>query len=339
MECIRVGIIGCGHWGKNYVRVFSGLPGVRLAAVCDLDVTKTENARKLCPGVDVYTDYRKLLRGGVCDAVVVATIATTHFEIIREALNAGLDVLAEKPLTLTVPHAEELVRLSERTGRLLMVAHTFLFNPGVVQIKKYITDGVLGDIYYAKARRTHLGLIREDVNAVWDLAPHDISMFLYIMGQMPVSVQAVGRRVLRADREDAAFINLAFPDGVIAHVHVSWADSNKERFLDIVGSKSRIIFDDLNIQEPIRIFYKGISIESDESTTFGEFKYLLRDGDIVSPKVMVHEPLKALCEAFVDSLRTRKPSFSDGPFGLKVVRVLCRIQEALEADRKRDGGS
>jgi predicted dehydrogenase len=210
-----------------------------------------------------------------------------------------------------------------------MVAHTFLFNPSVRQIKKCIQDGLIGDIYYAKARRTHLGLVREDVNAVWDLGPHDISMLLFLLGESPLEVQAIGRRMLRKDREDVAFVNLAFPSGTIAQLSLSWADSNKERYLDIVGSRSRIAFDDLNVQEPIRIFYKGISVEPTDDTSFGEFKYLLRDGDIVSPKVAMQEPLRVLCEEFIAALVSRQRPFSDGAFGTKVVDVLCRIEAAL----------
>jgi predicted dehydrogenase len=248
---------------------------------------------------------------------------------VRDALEAGLDVLAEKPFTLTVAEAEDLTRRAAERDRILMVAHTFLFNPSVRQIKSYIRDGTVGDFYYAKARRTHLGLVREDVNAVWDPAPHDVSMFLLLLEESPLEVQAVGRRVLRRDREDAAFVNLAFPSGVIAQLSVSWADSNKERYLDIVGSKSRVAFDDLNVQEPIRIFYKGIAVEGNPDPSFGEFKYLLRDGDILSPKVTAQEPLRVLCDEFVAALTSRVRPFSDAAFGTRVVDVLCRIEAAL----------
>lgn len=330
---IRIGVIGCGRWGKNYVRHFSSMPGVQLAAVADLNPANLESVGRMNPQARVFRRHSDLLAAGGCDAVVVATTASTHYPIIRDSLERGLDVLAEKPFTLKVEHAESLVRAADRKKRILMVAHTFLFNPSIVQLKQYIADGVLGDIYYAKARRTHLGLIREDVNAVWDLAPHDVSMLLYLLGEKPSSIQAMGRRILRADREDVAFVNLSFPSGVMAHIHVSWADSNKERYLDIVGSKSRIVFDDLNLQEPIRIFYKGIAVEPTEETTFGEFKYLLRDGDILSPKIAMQEPLKILCESFINSLRTRKKSLSDGAFGRDVVEVLCRIEQALKRRR------
>ena len=296
-----------------------------------MDTTNLDNIRHAYPHIKAITDYKELCDKSRCDAVVIATHASTHYGIIKHSLEQGLDVLAEKPLTLNIDEAEELIQLAEQSNRMLMVAHTFLYNPAIVQIKQYVSEGILGDIYYMRARRTHLGLIRDDVNAVWDLAPHDISMFLYLIGEIPVEVQAIGRKILGSQREDAAFINLSFPSGVIAHIHVSWADSNKERSLDIVGSKARVVFDDLNIQEPVRIFHKGISVDSDEGTSFGEFKYLFRDGDIVSPKISVHEPLKVLCTAFVESITKRKNPLSDGRFGCDVVKVLSAIDKSLKS--------
>jgi predicted dehydrogenase len=326
---IRIGVIGCGHWGRNYVRLFSSMPQTELTALADANGARLSALASAHPGTRLFSHHAALLDSGLCDAVVVATTASTHHAIVRDALEADLDVLAEKPFTLNVAEAQDLTQRAERRQRMLMVAHTFLFNPSVRQIKSYIREGIVGDVYYAKARRTHLGLVREDVNAVWDLAPHDVSMFLFLLDESPVEVQAVGRRVLRKDREDAAFVNLAFPSGVIAHLSVSWADSNKERYLDIVGSRSRVAFDDLNVQEPIRIFYKGISVESSAEPSFGEFKYLLRDGDIVSPRVSAQEPLRVLCEEFVAALTSRVQPYSDGAFGTRVVDVLCRIEAAL----------
>lgn len=327
----RVGIIGCGHWGKNYVRIMSSMPGVRLAAISDIEVDKLARYQKTQADLAIYTNYRELLANGKCNAVVVATIASSHYAIIKDALLAGLDVLAEKPLTLNRDEAEELALLAEKTGRVLLVAHTFLFNPSIRLIKKYISEGTLGEIYYLNSRRTHLGLIREDVNAVWDLAPHDVSVFIYLLEEDPCEIQALGRQILRSGREDVAFINLRFPSGVIGHIHVSWADSNKERFMNFVCSKYRVTFDDLNLQEPVRIFAKGVSVEPDSAANgFGEFKYLYRDGDIVSPKVIVQEPLRVLCENFIEAMETRGSYLSDGRFGARVVGVLERIEEAIK---------
>jgi len=329
MDVIKIGIAGCGHWGKNYARVFSSMEGVELVGIADEKQSARNLAKKIAPGAKIYKSHSELIAGGECDCLIVATIASTHYKVVSDALRAGLDVLAEKPFTLNTQDAETLCDLAEEKNAVLMVAHTFLFNPSVIQLKKYISDGVLGEVYYMRARRTHLGLIRQDVNAVWDLAPHDISMFLYFLGELPSGIQAMGRKILKSEQEDVAFINLRFPSGVIAQIDVSWADSNKQRSLDIIGSKSRLSFDDLNIQEPVRIFEKGISVEHESNPTFGEFKYLQRDGDIVSPKIDVQEPLQTLCNTFVDSVKTRKTPISDGRFGRDVVDVLCRIEQAL----------
>jgi predicted dehydrogenase len=325
---IRVGIIGCGHWGKNYLRIFSSLPGSVVSAVCDLDPLKLDAIHEHYPSIPAFADYREMFEGRICDAVVVSTIASSHYIIATEALQHNLHVLVEKPLTLRTDEADQLARIATERNRILFVAHTFLYNPSVWKIKEYIEQGLLGQIYFLKARRTHLGLIRKDVNVVWDLAPHDISIILYLLGELPNTVQAIGGRFLKNHREDVAFINLGFPSGIIANIIVSWADSNKERLLDIVGSKARIVFNDLDNLEPIRIFQKGISVER-EHHNFGEFRYLLRDGDIISPKVELEEPLKIQCRSFLDSIQSAKPPLSDGAMGRDVVAVLSKIDESL----------
>lgn len=335
---VRVGVIGCGYWGRHYLRHFSSIPGAVLSAAADPDPECLARARDANPDASCFADHAALLSSNTCDAVVVATEASLHEQIITMALESGHDVLAEKPLSLTVQSADAMVAAAEKNGRMLMVAHTFLFNSGVLKIKEYIDSGVLGDIYYAKARRTHLGPVRDDVSALWDLAPHDISILLYLLGELPTNVQAMGRKMLRSDRHDVAFVNLRFPSNVVAHIHVSWADANKERYLDLVGSNARVVFDDLSVSEPVRLFRRGISVDQSDLGSFGEFKYLLRDGEIVSPNVPVKEPLRVLCGDFLDSVNTRKPNFSDGAFGRDVVSVLADIQSALEASDAMDGG-
>jgi len=325
---VRLGILGCGHWGHNYVRIFSNCPDVVLAGVAEPVETRRAAAARTAHGVFTTADHRELFDGR-CDAVVISTHAATHHRLASEAIEAGLDVLVEKPLTLSASDAADLVERARQKDKILMVAHTFLYNPSVWKLRQLVKDGILGDVYYIKARRTHLGLIREDVNAVWDLAPHDISMFIYLLEEEPATVQAQARCMLRDGREDVAFINLQFPSGIIGNIVVSWADSNKERWLDIVGSRARASFDDLNTAEPVRIFYKGVSLPSPGDENFGEFKHLVRDGEIVSPKIAVQEPLRVLCEDFIASIRERRAPLSDGDLGRKVVSVLERIDRSL----------
>jgi predicted dehydrogenase len=326
----RFGIVGCGHWGKNYLRLLASLPEVNLTLVCDQDEGLLAQRRTRYPHVTFSTQLDRVLSRDDCDAVIIATPASSHYRLVTQALTNGLDVLVEKPITLVPEEARQLASLARERARVLMVAHTFLFNPAIRQIKRYLDTDVVGDIYYIKTRRTHLGLVRDDVNSLWDLAPHDISILLYLLGETPIRLQAMGRRILRRDREDAAFVNLEFPSGVMAHVHVSWADANKERYLDIVGSRARVTFDDLNVLEPIRVFRKGIAVESNEIQSFGEFKYMVRDEDIVSPKVFAEEPLAAQFQEFLTAVRERTDPVSNGDFGAQVVEVLKRIEEHLQ---------
>jgi len=327
---LNICVAGCGHWGKNYVRVLSNRTDVEVCGVADPSEAVRDRIQQAYPNLRLFSSHQDMLDACAPDAVVVATIARQHVTVISDSLQAGADVLAEKPLTLTEHEAEALCTQAEEHNRILMTAHTFLFNQSVRKLKELLHDGIAGELYYLKARRNHLGLIRDDVNAVWDLAPHDISMFMYLLGEAPCEIQAMGRRILRKDREDVAFINLRFPSGALANIQVSWADANKERVLDVVGSKARITFDDIDIQEPIRIFQKGVSVGDDSATSsYGDFKYLFRDGDILSPKIDMKEPLSSLCDAFLHAVITRESPLSDGWFGRDVVKVLCKIEDEL----------
>jgi predicted dehydrogenase len=251
--------------------------------------------------------------------------------LIKEGLLAGKDILAEKPLTMTVEESEELVTLAEEKGRILMVGHTFLYNPAVRKMKEYFVKNELGEVYYLHSTRTHLGLIREDVNCVYDLATHDISIFSYLLENSPEAVSAVGGCYLKNDREDIAFISLFYPQNKIANIHVSWVDSNKERQVVAVGSKKRIVFNDLDNLEKVRIFEKGVSVVKGKgSADFGEFQLLLRDGDIISPHIESSEPLKNQNQHFLDCLQDRKPPLTDGKNGLEVVKVLVAIEKSLQ---------
>jgi len=264
-------------------------------------------------------------------AVVVSTPAASHFRIAKQCLDAGKDVLVEKPLALTVHDAEELTGIAQRKGRILMVGHTFLYNMSLRKTKEVIDRAEIGKIYYIKAVRSHLGLIREDVNAIWDLATHDVSIFDFLLGIDPIEVHAVGMSFLQPKREDVAFIAFRYP-AHLGHIHVSWADSNKQRSIEIVGSKGRILFDDLNTLEPVRIFEKGIELDHDVAN-FGEYKYLLRDGDIISPRIKMQEPLNVQSEHFIDCVANRSQPLTDGLNGVRVVRVMCRIEEAIKSTK------
>jgi predicted dehydrogenase len=268
---VGVAIVGCGYWGVNHVRVFSEIPESRVIAVCDRREDRLDEAARRTSGVLLTSDLDEVLRRSDVHAVAVCTEATSHFAIASRCIRAGKHVLIEKPITALVEDAEMLEQLAEEYGVKLMVGHTFVFNPGILKVKE-ILDTYRDPVYYLHARRTNLGPIRRDVNAVWDLATHDISIFNHLLGGVPEWVSAVGAKVLRNCREDVAFICLGYPDGVLGHVHVSWADPNKCRETVVVCSERRIVFNDLSSVEPVRIYEKGVTPIAEVPLTFGEYQ-------------------------------------------------------------------
>jgi predicted dehydrogenase len=324
----EIAIIGCGHWGKNYLRVFSEISNAKIH-IFDSNKKVVDTLAQKNSRISAHQDIDSIFQDSSIDAVVIAVPATAHHALVKRALESGKHVLVEKPFTMQASQGRELVTLAKACGKKIMVSHTFLYNPAIRQIKAHLDKKESGDIYYLKAARTHLGLIRDDVNALWDLAPHDISVFNYFLDDMPVSVSAIGSQIIRPGREDFCFATLVYPKNIIAHIHVSWIDSHKERQISIVAAKERIVFDDLNNLEKIRIFEKGIEVERD-ITNFGEFQLLLRDGDIVSPKVGADEPLRKECEHFIDCIDNNKEPFTNGTNGVEVVHVLEAIQKSLE---------
>jgi predicted dehydrogenase len=327
---LGVAIIGCGNWGTNYVRIFSELPQSKIIAVCDREPARLKDLKRWFPHVHLTTDIDDVVRHRRVEAVVVCTPATTHYEVTHHCLSSGKHVLVEKPITTAVAGATELIDLAESKGVLLMVGHTFLYNPAIRKLKEYITRGDAGRVYYLYARRTNMGPIRHDVNALWDLSPHDISIFNYILDGAPEWVSAVGARVLRNGREDVGFVSLGYSADIVAHIHVSWADAFKVRELVVVGSDKRIIFNDSDPLERLRVFHKGVTVAEPEAPTYGEHQLLMRDGDIVSPKVEVSEPLKNECSDFLECIRTGSRPMSDGIAGREVVRVMEAIDFSMQ---------
>ncbi|MBI2167214.1 MAG: Gfo/Idh/MocA family oxidoreductase [Candidatus Omnitrophica bacterium] len=328
---IRLGLVGCGHWGTNYLRIFRLMEGVEVVTVSDVKPEPLAKVRKQYPSIQTPGDFSKVLEDPKIDGIVIATPASTHNAFIRSSLQARKHVLVEKPLALEETQSRALVELADTSRRILMVGHTFLYNPAVRKMKEIIEKGVLGKIYYLHATRTHLGLIRDDVSALWDLAPHDVSIFSYLLDQEPRKVSAIGTACLKEGIPDVAFINLFYADGIIGNIHLSWVDSNKLRQVAVVGSKARVLFDDLNTLERIRIFEKGVSIDKPYEN-FGEFQLLLRDGDIISPKVTAEEPLRNVCNEFIDSIRTGKRPLADARNGHRVVRTLCAMQKSIQSE-------
>lgn len=326
---LGVAVVGCGYWGMNYVRIFNELLDSRVVAVCDQRADRLQEVGRRFPGVHLTKDIGDATSQEGVDAVVVCTEATSHYEVTRRLLAARKAVLVEKPLTITSADAQALIDLAEENGTLLMVGHTFIFNAAVRKVKEYVQNGD-GRVYYLYARRTNLGPIRHDVNALWDLAPHDIAIFNYLLDSTPEWVSATGGRVLGNCRHDVGFVSLGYPRNVLAHVHVSWADPDKAREVVVVKSDKRIVFNDLNGPEQVRVFEKGLSPVEQEPLNYGEFRFEIRDGDIVSPRIEAVEPLKHQCRHFLECVRTGNRPISGGVEGRDVVRVLEAVNRSIE---------
>lgn len=330
MSTIKIGVIGCGHWGPNHVRVFSQLRESQVVACADLESKRLEAIRELYPHVQPFQDYRQMLQVPELDAVVVASPTHTHFQVVKDALGAGKHVLCEKPLCLSSREAQELVDLARSKKLALMTGHVFLFNTGIVKLKELVRAGGPGRIYYLRAQRTNLGPVRRDVNSVYDLATHDISIFNYILNAQAESVSAIGGSYLQNGIEDVAFITLRYPNNVLAHILVSWLDPKKLREIVVVGDKKMVIWDDLANAGPITIYDKGVD-RPQEYSDFGQFQLLLREGDITIPKIKLEEPLKAQDRFFLECLKDGRLDRNDGAFAVDVVKVLEAIAQSMKS--------
>ena len=330
LPSIGVAIIGCGYWGMNYVRLFWELRQSLIVA-CDQRPERLREVQRRYPDVRVSASLDETLAIEDVQAVVVCTEASTHHAVVRKCLEAGKHVLVEKPITTTVDDAEDLIATAEARGVTLMVGHTFIYNAGIRKIREYLEDGAAGRIYYLYASRTNLGPFRRDVNVLWDLASHDVAIFNYLLEASPEWVSAVGSRVLGNRREDVGFVSLGYPDGIVGHIHVSWADPFKVRELVIVGSERRVAFNDLNPFEPVRLYEKSVVSSADEATSYGEYHFLVRDGDVVSPRVEVSEPLKNQVSDFLGCIASGRRPVSSARDGRDVVRVLEAIDRSIRS--------
>lgn len=330
MVTTRVALVGYGYWGPNLARNFHQLSTSELAMCCDLDEEKLINAQALYPRIRVTSDYREVLEDTAVEAVAIATPARSHFTLAKDALQRGKHLLVEKPMAMSSDEARELIDLALRQEKVLMAGHTFEYNPAVLKIKQLIDKGALGDLHYIYSARVNLGRVQRDLNALWSIAPHDISILIYLLGCMPLEVSARGGTYLNNDVEDVVFLDLCFPDGVIAHVHASWLDPSKVRRVTIVGSQKMIVYDDIASEGKVKIYDKGVFQKGDK--IYGEFQYKLHSGDIYIPKIDMTEPLRNECAHFIECIQQGKRPRTDGENGLRVIRVLEAADESL---RKR----
>jgi predicted dehydrogenase len=324
---LRVAVVGTGAWGKNPVRNFSQIPGAELACCCDSDEGKRKAIAQSYPGVATTANFDDILADASIGAVIIASSAVAHHPLAKSALEAGKHVYVEKPLALSAAHAEELVSLAEAKKLKLMVGHLLLYHPAVTYLKQLVDSGELGDVFYVYSQRVNLGKIRQDENALWSFAPHDISVILYLLDRLPESVSARGESYLQQGVEDVVFVNMKFPDRKMAQLQVSWLDPHKVRKITIVGSKKMVVFDDTESVEKLKIFDKGVSGVSYES--YGD-SLTIRFGDIKIPHVSMTEPLRAECKHFIDCILEDRQPLTDGADGVRVVRILEAAQKSME---------
>jgi len=330
---MKVAVIGCGYWGPNLIRNFVQSNKIEELTCCDLDQKRLDRMKNLYPSVKVLSDYKELLQKPDLDAVAIATPVKTHYPLAKEFLSRGKHVLIEKPLTHSYDTALELVKLAEEKERVLMVGHTFEYTAAVNKIKSIVENGELGKILYISCIRVNLGLFQPDINVVWDLAPHDISIILYIHGETPISVNSQGKAHFKPGIEDVATTTLNYNNGVIAFIHSSWLDPNKIRRTTIVGSRRMLVYDDIEPQEKIKIYDKGVEVPP-YYDTYAEFQFSYRYGDIHSPRIEDYEPLKKECEHFLTCIEKGVCPLSDGYSGLRVVSILEAASKSLKLSGK-----
>lgn len=329
---IGIGVIGFGYWGPNLVRNFAEASGARVVSVCDSRAERLALVAKRYPGVKTTTSADEVLNDPAVDAVIIATPVATHYALVKQALQNNRHVLVTKPLTDAVAYAQELVELAAKKNRMLMLDHTFLYKGAVRTIKDMVSAGKLGDLYYYDSVRVNLGLFQHDVNVLWDLAVHDLSIMDYILGAEPREVSAAGIAHVEGRPEDIAYLTCFFEQNMIAHLHVNWLAPVKVRKTLIGGSKQMIVYDDLELDAPLKIFDKGIDISSSEGIYQALVSY--RTGDMWAPHVDSREALAIEAAHFIDCVTNNKRPLTDGESGVRMVRILEAANESLAANGK-----
>lgn len=329
---INVAVIGCGYWGPNLIRNFSQIQESTVGMACDLNADRLASVKASYPSIEVTQDYMEVLSSGDVEAVAIATPVSTHYDLAKDALLHDKHVLVEKPFTASSAEAEDLIELAAKRERTLMVGHTFEYNPAVMKVEELLTRREIGDIYYIHSSRVNLGLHQFDINVIWDLAPHDLSMILYWLGMEPLALSVKGTSYIQDGIADVAFITLAFPRDILAHLHVSWLAPSKLRRTTIVGSDKMLVYDDLEPVEKVKVYDRGVvALEGSESLM--ELQRTYRIGDVFSPHIDTIEPLRTECQHFLECIRGQETPRSDGYSGLRVVKLLEAADRSL-----RNGG-
>ena len=331
---IEIAVVGYGYWGPNLVRNFSEYEETRVSAVCDADPERLARARKRFPSAEGLTDFDEVLRRPSIQAVAIATPVRTHYELARRALEASKHVLVEKPLTMRVDHAEELVTLAKKNGLVLMVDHIFVYSPPVLKMKEIVESGKLGKLFFIDSVRINLGLFQHDVNVVWDLAPHDLSIVDFLLGKLPRALSATGAAHAGNDIEDVAYLNLDYGDGLIANFHVNWLSPVKIRQMMLGGSDRSLIYNDMDPSEKIKVYDRGINVGEDPEKR-RQVLINYRSGDVWAPNISQAEPLARLAAHFADCITHSNQPVSGGDSGVRIVKILDAAQRSIKAQGGR----
>jgi len=328
---VKIGLIGFGYWGPNVVRNFQSAEGAQVVSICDINKDALNRAQKNHPTKKIISNPDELIASPEIDALAIVTPVFTHFELAKKALKNGKHIFVEKPFTSTVTEAEELIELADKKNLKIMVDHTFLFTGAVRKIKELIEDNVLGNLYYFDSTRVNLGLFQHDINVIWDLAPHDLSIMDYVIKEKPAAIVASGTAHFSSELEDIAFITVYFNSNIIAHFNINWLSPVKVRMTLIGGEKKMLLWNDLEKDEKIKVYDRGVDVENVE----GVYNLLVsyRSGDIWTPKVDQTEALKLEAEYFIDCILNNTTPINDGQAGLRVVKIL----EASNLSIKNDG--
>ena len=325
---IRLGVIGCGYWGPNLIRNFRNTLDCHMVVACDVQEEHLARVRKLFPGIKTTTNHQDLFDEDL-DAVAIATPVWTHFPLAKAFLEADKHVFVEKPLTHSSKECSELIHIAEERERTLMVGHTFEYTTAVNKIKEIVSSGEIGEVLYVNSTRVNLGLFQKDINVIWDLAPHDISIITYVLNQHPVSVNACGVSHYTEGIEDVAMTTLNFSGKTIAFIRNSWIDPNKVRSMIFVGSQKMLVYDDTSPNEKIKIYDKGVE-KPPYYDNFGEFQFSYRYGDIYIPRIQEQEALSIECGHFISCIKEKKTPRSDGYSGLRVIKIIEAANRSLQ---------
>lgn len=331
MKRTRIAVIGAGHWGRNHIRTVSSMTEAQLGAICEIEADKRRQLEKEYPSVPVTDSVEEAL--SQADAAIIATPASSHASLATTVIDLGVPVLVEKPLALSVAEAESVAQLADRKGVPVLVGHLLIFHPAVERLKVIIDSGDLGRIYYLYSQRVNLGQVRPDENALWSFGPHDVSVALHLLGELPNRVAAYGRSYLQPGIEDVVFLTMEFESGAMFHVQLSWLDPHKERRLTVVGEKKMIVWDDMQPREKLKVYDKGVD-RPPAYRSYGE-SLSIREGDIFLPRVPNLEPLVLQLSHFVKVVNGAEPGPTSASAGVEVVRVLEAASKSLSLDGNR----